>query len=166
MENYILPHFGYIHPNNIEDYYSAEITYHDNKIQFDINFDETTTDFITLDKIKNVIERLEKFEEKNKRYILHDFHNENGETVSSYIEHHLEEIDESTLSKLIDFTDSSKSREEQLVDQLKLIRVGIYPNYAEHFITFDYSLGENITPYLVVINTKENGNLCEILMES
>lgn len=166
MKNYILPHFGFIYPNNIDDYYATDITYDDNKIQFEINFDQETTDFVTLDKIKNVIERLEKFEEKNRKYLLQDFHNENRETVSTYIEHHLEEFDEDTLSKFINLNDSSKSIEEKFLEKLKLKRVGLYPNLDDHFITFDYTIGEDFTQYLLVINTKDNGKLCEILMES
>jgi len=50
--------------------------------------------------------------------------------------------------------------------KLKLIRVGLYPTSEDNFAIFDYSIGEEITDYLVVINTDENGQLDYMTMES
>jgi hypothetical protein len=47
-----------------------------------------------------------------------------------------------------------------------MVRVGLYPHDKENFAIFDYSIGTEITNYLVVINTDENGELDYMAMES
>jgi hypothetical protein len=44
--------------------------------------------------------------------------------------------------------------------------VGIYPDSEDQFAIFDYSLGQGISNYLVVIYTDENGNLDYMTMDS
>ena len=53
-----------------------------------------------------------------------------------------------------------------LLKKLHLVRVGLYPDSEEQFAIFDYSIGKDLTNYLVVINTDENGNLDYMTMES
>ena len=53
-----------------------------------------------------------------------------------------------------------------LLKKLHLVRVGLYPDSKDQFAIFDYSIGKELTNYLVVINTDENGNLEYMTMES
>ena len=52
------------------------------------------------------------------------------------------------------------------MNSLRLVRVGLFPDSEDRFAIFDYSIGRNLTQYLVVINTDENGNLDYMTMES
>ncbi len=56
-----------------------------------------------MEVVRNFIENIDKFDKQNKINIDTDYNDEEGETVKSYLEHHLEEIDKSELSNLIDF---------------------------------------------------------------
>lgn len=116
--------------------------------------------------MKNVIENIEKYNKLNKTYILNDYNDEDGDTVKSYLEHHLEEVEKEELSNLINFDDKTIKPELQLLKNLKLVRVGIYPDHEDNFAIFDYSIGVEITNYLVVINTDEHGQLDYMAMES
>ena len=166
MAEYALPYFGNLPTENLEEYYDVDIELNGNEIQVDLNFENQTVDTLILDKVKNFIEKLEKFDKLNKTYILNDYNDEDGDTVKFYLEHHLEEVDKEELTKLVNFDDTITEPEKQLLSKLKLVRVGLYPDNEDNFAIFDYSIGKDITNYLVVINTDENGQLDYMTMES
>jgi hypothetical protein len=166
MAEYALPYFGNLPTENLEEYYDVDIELNGNEIQVDLNFEHQTVDTLILDKVKNFIEKLEKFDELNKTYILNDYNDEDGDTVKFYLEHHLEEVDKEELTKLVNFDDTITEPEQQLLSKLKLVRVGLYPDNEDNFAIFDYSIGKDITDQLVVINTDENGQLDYMTMES
>ncbi|MBE5319923.1 DUF2004 domain-containing protein [Pedobacter sp. MR2016-19] len=166
MAEYALPYFGNLQTENLEEYYDVDIELNGNEIQVDLNFEHQTVDTLILDKVKNFIEKLEKFDKLNKTYILNDYNDEDGDTVKFYLEHHLEELDKEELTKLVNFDDTITEPEQQLLSKLKLVRVGLYPDNEDNFAIFDYSIGKDITNYLVVINTDENGQLDYMTMES
>jgi hypothetical protein len=166
MAEYTLPHFGNLPTENIEEYYDVDIEFNGNQIQIDLNFETKTIDTLTMDKVKNFIENVDKFDKLNKTYILNDYNDEEGDTVKFYLEHHLEEVGKDELSTLINFDDKTTELEKQLLHKLKLVRIGLYPHDKENFAIFDYSIGRDLTQYLVVINTNENGELDYMAMES
>ncbi|WP_165828258.1 DUF2004 domain-containing protein [Chryseobacterium phosphatilyticum] len=166
MTKYTLPHFGQISIQNLEEYYDVNIDFKGNEIQLDLNFENTSIDATQLDKVKNFLENIEKFDTQNKTYIIEDYHDQDGDTVKSYIELHLEEIEQDQLKKLVNFDDSTIRPEQQLLKKLELVRVGFYPDSEDNFAILDYSIGQDLTDYLVVINTDENGQLDYMAMES
>jgi len=166
MKEYTLPHFGNLAAENLEEYYTVNIEFDGDEIEIDLNFENKTIDTITMDKVKNFIENIEKYNKLNKTYILNDYNDEVGDTVKSYLEHHLEEVEKEEISNLINFDDKTIEPELQLLKNLKLVRVGLYPDYEDNFAIFDYSIGVEITNYLVVINTDEHGQLDYMAMES
>jgi hypothetical protein len=166
MTTYTLPHFGQLSTENIADYYDVDIDFNGSEIQIDLNFENKSINTSTLDNVKNFIERIEKFDTLNKTYILNDYNNEDGETVKSYLEHHLEVVEKDKLSTIISFDNTTINPEQQLFTKLKLVRVGLYPESKNIFAVFDYSIGKDITNYLVVINTNENGELHYMTTES
>ncbi|MBV8328017.1 DUF2004 domain-containing protein [Chryseobacterium sp.] len=166
MKEYTLPHFGKLSTDNLEEYYDVYIDVNGNRIQIDLNFENGSIDALKLDKVKNYLDNIEKFDRFNKQYILEDYHDENGDTVKFYLEHHLEEFEKDHFSSLINFHDTTIKPEQQLLTKLKLLRIGLYPDSEENFAVSDYSIGEDFTNYLVVVNTDENGQLDYMAMES
>lgn len=166
MKEYTLPHFGQLSTGNLEEYYSVNMPFNGSEIQVDLNFENKNIDTPQLDKIKNFLENIEKLDKLNKTYIMDDYHDEDGETVKFYLEHHLEEVGKDELSTLINFEDSTTEPEQQLLTKLELVRIGLYPDSEDNFAISDYSIGEDLTNYLVVINTDENGQLDYMAMES
>ena len=166
MKEYALLHFGNLATENLEESYDANIEISGNEIRVDLNFENKTIDTKTLDKVRNLLENIEEYDTLNKSYILSDYNNEDGDTVKFYLQHHLEEIGEEELAGLINFEDKTRNIEQQLLKKLNLVRVGLYPDNEENFAVFDYSIGEEITNYLVVISTDWNGQLDYMAMES
>lgn len=165
MAKFPLPHFGELDPKNLEEYYEVEIAFNGQEIQIDLNFENDSIDSKRLTFVKQFIENLPAFDRRNKEYIEQDFADEDGDTVKSYIEHHLEEVGKEDLSALVDFDDAT-SAELQLKNALRMVRVGLYPDSEDQFAIFDYSIGPDLTKYLVVINTNEKGDLDYMTMES
>ena len=166
MSKYTLPHFGEIDTTKLEEYYDTEIEFNEEEISLDLNFEDESIDTNKLDAIKKMIESLSNYDKQNKKFIEEDYKDEKQDTVRTYIEHHLEEIDEDELSEIIDVSNKSVKKEIQMMKALHLVRVGFYPHGEEIFATFDYSLDQDITNYLVVINLDENGKLVYMTMES
>lgn len=166
MAEYTLPYFGQISTDSIEEYYDVNIDFHGREIQIDLNFESENTHEEKLNQIKNYLENIEAYNKLAQNYILEDYHNEEGDTVKFYVEHHLEEVEEDELSTLINFDDSTVEPEQQLLTKLELVRIGLYPDNEEGFAILDYSIGKEITNYLVVINTDQNGQLDYMAMES
>lgn len=166
MKEYTLPHFGNLATENLDEYYNVNIEFDGDEIEIDLNFENKTIDTITMDKVKNFIENIEKHNKLNHTYILNDYNDEDGDTVRSYLEYHLEEVEKEELSDLINFDDKTTEPELQLLKNLKLVRIGLYPDNEDNFAIFDYSIGVEITDYVVVVNTDENGKLDYMAMES
>ncbi len=166
MANFKLPHFGFIDPTSLDEYYDVEIPYQDTEIQVDLNFDNKTIDAARLETVKQFIENIRIHDLSNRKHIAADYNNEDGDTVKFYLEHHLQELGRDELAELIDLNSKSTEHEKQLLKKLHLVRVGLYPDSESQFATFDYSIGQEITNYLVVLFTDENGNLDYMTMES
>lgn len=166
MAQYSLPPFGKLDPANLEEYYDGEIMFNGQEIQIDLNFENDSIEPKHLDAVKKFIDSLSAFDKRNKEYIEQDYADEDADTVKTYVQHHLEEIDKDELSDIVDFDDESADPEIQLMKALRLVRVGLYPDSEDQFAIFDYSIGEDLTNYLVVISSDENGDPDDITMES
>ena len=165
-EYIVLPYFGQLDVNSLEDYYESSTTINGQAISIDLNFDNSSADKLKMATLKNVLENIENFDNQNKIYINNDYNDVDGDTVKSYLENHLEQFDDEELNLLIDKTDTSINPERQLLKKLTLVRLGLYPDNEEYLTTFDYSIGKDITQYLVVVTTDKDGKLNYITMES
>lgn len=166
MSKIELPFFGIIDTENVASYTDVTVNFQGKEISIDLNFDQKTTTSQVLNKCKAFLEQLDAWEKQNQSSIDRDYLTREYDTVKEYLEHHLEEIPEYELFQLIDKDNQSKSYIEQLREKLSLKRLGLYPEQGKSFATFDYSIGVEITQYLVVIVTDENGVLQQMMMES
>ncbi|MEP7164642.1 MAG: DUF2004 domain-containing protein [Ferruginibacter sp.] len=166
MANIKLPYFGILDPASLDEYYDADIDLNGMEIQIDLNFDNTTIDIKRLEAVKQFIENLRIHDLNNKKYIQKDFDDADGDTVRFYVENHLEELGIDDLNELIGPGTKTADQPKLLLKKLHLVRVGLYPDSDTQFAVFDYSIGKELTNYLVVINTDENGNLDYMTMES
>jgi hypothetical protein len=161
-----LPHFGQLDSTSLEEYYDVDVPFQETEIQIDLNFDNKTIDPKRLETVKQFIENIRIHDLNNKKYIESDYKSTDGDTVRLYLEHHLEELGEEELADLFNLDTRPNERAGQLLKKLHLVRVGLYPDSDNQFAIFDYSIGKDLTQYLVVINTDENGNLDYLTMES
>jgi hypothetical protein len=166
MATFSLPHFGPIDPDDLDEYYDTTIPFGGNIIQVDLNFENKIIDLKRLETAKHFIDNIRIFDITNKGYIASDYNAADGDTVKVYLQHHLEELGTTELADLLPRGSKAADHEKLLLQKLHLTRVGIYPDDAEKFAIFDYTIGSEITGDLVVIFTDENGNLDYITVES
>ena len=166
MASIKLPYFGNLDSESLEAYCDVDIDFNNSEVQIDLNFERTSIDIKRLEIVKQFIENIRIHDLNNKKYIQNDFDEKDGDTVRFYLEHHLEELASDDLNNLIGSNFKSTEQPAQLLKKLHLVRVGLYPDSEDQFAIFDYSIGKELTNYLVVINTDENGNLDYMTMES
>ena len=166
MPNFKLPYFGMLDPSALVEYYDVDIVFNSSQIQIGLNFEHKTIDDTRLEMVTRFIENLRIHDLNNKKYIENDFNDDEGDTVREYLNHHIEELATDDLDELIGSNIKTAHQPSLLLKKLHLVRVGLYPDCAAQFAIFDYSIGTELTNYLVVINTDENGNLDYITMES
>ncbi len=160
------PYFGNLDSESLEEYYDADIDFNNSEIQIDLNFDNKSIDIKRLEIVKQFIDNIRIHDLNNKKYIQKDFDDEDGDTVRFYVENHLEELASDDLDNLIGANTKSADQPARLLNKLHLVRVGLYPDSEDQFAVFDYSIGKELTNYLIVINTDENDNLDYMTMES
>ncbi len=150
MNTYQIPGFDTIDLNDLNDYYDAQIKFKEREIALDINFDEYSTDRQKLEAISSVVNHLADYDEKARKAMEEDYLS--GDTIKTYIENHQDLFGENEVA-------------EQIA-KLYLKRVGFYPENEEGFAVFDYTISEQETQYLVVINFKKDGGIDSLTMES
>ena len=165
---YKLPHFDEMEITQLDEYYSVEIEQNGQKIGIDLNFEEKEIETQLFDAVKTIIENIELEDSKNRTYITSDFNDENGDTVKEYLKFHIEELAEE-LSEIVNFEDKSNSSEKQLMEKLKLSRVGFYPDGkydTESFVVFDYIVDRELSDQIIVVNIDKEGKLINLAWES
>ena len=166
MAKYLFPGVGGLDTENLESEYNGAINFYGREIRIDLNFEAFQIGVDKLDSAKAILINIEDMDKKNKQYMEADYLDIHKDTVKSYLEHHLKEIDHKDLSDLINFEENAMSNEEQLIKELKLVRVGLYPENEDQFAVFDYTIGEELTQYLIVVNLEKDGQLESLSMES
>lgn len=166
MEKYQLSIFGEIDLENLADYYEGELEYDNRNISLDLNFESSSTDEELMEIIQKFIQNISKYDAKNRNYIEEDFYNKDGETIKEYCDFHINEIGKEKLKEVIVSDTSSKNFSEQIMKNLKLIRIGIYPENDDNFAVFDYTFNKDLTNYVIAISTDVQGQLDYMSMES
>ena len=166
MANIKLPHFGNLDSDALEQYYDTNINFNSTQVQVDLNFGGETIAPEKLELAGRFIDNIRIHDINNRKRIEVDFNDEDGETVAAYIQHHLEELNSGDINVLIGGNAKTDEKPRLLLKKLQLVRVGVYPEGEDQFAIFDYSIGQELTNYLVVIFTDENGNIDYMTLES
>jgi hypothetical protein len=165
----LLPYFGEINPAQLEEYYHTTAVVKGLPITLDLNFQHKIVSLETIRTIQDFLTNLVRWDGHNYAALEQDFTTA-GETAD-YIAFYFDELDEAEISALMPAMTSPDARAFHLLQELKLIRVGLYPDGkydAEQFATFDYSIylaGEPCNQ-LLAVNTDEHGKVDHIAWES
>lgn len=160
-----LNYFGKIDLNNTLEYINVSSNINGNKISIDINFFEKKISKKTIEQTIHLLNNLSEIEKNAKKIILEDYKNQNE--VFGYIEHHLREFSENDLQSIgIIQTEKLEEKKLKFLNKIKLVRIGIYPEDSARMATFDYTIGRDLTQYLIVLRFDNEGKFVEILTES
>lgn len=157
------PYFGQLDSTNLEDYYDLQVEHEQHKFQIDLNFEETSIADEQFFALKNYLSDIDEAISAAKKAIAEDF--ADGEEVNEYLAFHLEECEPDELEPLLVNADKNLSTEAQLVSILKIKRIGIYPN-DDNYAVLDFTIDEDVTQYILVVNLDAENALNYITMES
>jgi len=169
-KEYILPYFEPIDIANLKEHYFTKFAFPDHNylISLDLNFKNKQLDQAEADDIAKFLSVLEDLDKQNHLAIEKDFVDQVGETFG-YIQFYLDELDNKELKKIIGKNKDNTPIEKRLLQKLRLVRVGLYPDDDNgSFAIFDYSIDIDREPcnQVLVIKTGKDGIPLEIDWES
>jgi len=86
--------------------------------------------------------------------------------VKQYINRHMSGLSAEQLDTLFTGTADDMNKEQKMLSQLKIVRIGFYPEDILDAITIDFSLGYDLTDIIIVMNFNSKMQLEDIGQES
>ena len=175
MINIELPIFGNITLRNVNCEYKYQFDlqkyeFNGNLVDLDVNFIEVTEE--SVNKVSKALNYLEELNKIGIEGFMRDF-SEEGET-KYYIEEWNGDIfgqifSEEEFEDFIKDTDREKNIEERLLSKLRLVRLGIYAESDDYFVTMDYAFGYDIDKGfrddMLVVKLNQEYEVCDISNE-
>lgn len=158
-----MTYFGEIEINSPEETTEGKVSIDNRLIELDLNFYDGVPEHDWVKEYEDYILKLLQHKYNVEAAFMSDY--EDGEDTKEYVDFHFEELDASEIDKVLEGTDTSKSKEERFLSALKLVRVGFYPG-EENYAVWDYTIGRDITDMLVVVNTDNKGTIQYVTWEN
>lgn len=163
MRPFKLPIFNEIDLDDLENWYDAEVEVDGDKVSMDMNFDETTTGESEVTFVKEYLEKLPELSRLLKERVRADLSNA---TTQEYLTTVKGKVSVEKLNEQLSKADQSLPQDEQLLSFLRLKRVAFFPEDAERFAFFDYTLGVDFTDYLLAFTLDTKGEVVELSIEN
>lgn len=144
-----LPFFGRIDKKNLQAYYSSEVMLLNSDIKIDLNFENQLIEEHKFKQLKNFLESIEIELNATQNYL---FENLEEEQIKEFLDFHFENI--------------SHEKLKPLKDNLKVSRIGIYPDDDSAFVVMDFSFGMEVSNFVLAIKLNHDLDICDIAMES
>lgn len=158
-----ITYFGEVEISSPLETTEGTVAIDNHQIELDLNFHDGVPKHDWVEEYENYIKDLQQHKTDVEAAIRADY--EDGGDVKEYADFHLEELDASVIEKVLAGTDASKSKEERLLSVLKLVRIGFYPG-DENYAVWDYTIGREVTDFLVVVNTDNTGKINYVTWEN
>ena len=160
-----LKYFGKINLNKTDDYVDVIIEVNGNEISLDLNFTEESVPEKIMEPTIRFLEDLDETESIAHNQIIYDF--KNGRAVNDYIEHHIKEFSDFELQSIgIDPAISFEEKKQQFLNKIHLKRIGIYPEEWDSLAIFDYTISDELTQYVIVVQFNSDGKIVDVYVES
>lgn len=159
----LLP-FAELDLKNLSTYYQTSVEVDGRTIQLDLNIEDSQIDEYYLNALIKYLNNIPSIIEAARNAINKDFNT--GTDVLEFLTFHIEEFDEEELEKMLSDTDPALSVEEQLLSFTYLKRIGFYPYTDEHFAIIDYTFGDKISQYVLVVKMNTNYEVQDVTYES
>lgn len=91
---------------------------------------------------------------------------EGGQAVYFFKTHHFEELDAGMLAERFGVAELTELDDARFVAGLELLRVGLYPKDRDATFVCDYSLGADLTQYVIAVKFDNRGRVRSLEMES
>ena len=159
-----LAYFGKINFQPVEEYYDVVADVESHPTRISLNFLNERLNHATIETIQSQLDRLPLLIEKAKDGIKTGLGK--SESIDLYVSHHLAEIDDSELATLFEGLDPQLTDQEKIVEKLFLQRIGFYPDEAKRYIEMDFTIGNHLTQYVLMVVMNPSENISRFEMES
>lgn len=159
-----IPYFGEIELDNLNDYYEADYSYLGKSIAIDLNFEDISIDESDLEPTIAALNGLNKLIETGYAELTKSYQT-NG-PVKQYINRHMSGLNPEELAELFDTAPEGLNKELKMMSHLKLRRIGFYPEDTIGLVTMDFTIGYNLTDYVIAINFNNRLQFEDIALES
>ncbi len=147
---YSIPYLGELNLNKTKDL-DTIIKIDETEFSISLNFDNDTITKFQVENVKQLLEKVDKYIKQAKQKIKDDI-NSNGVT-KDYYDHHYET--NNGLERIY-------QNENGFLDKLILFGIRFYPEDESHYAIFDFTIGPDITDYLIVVRFEKNLNFDSI----
>lgn len=157
----VLPHVGAVNVVSVEEYYGGIITLDGHEVEVGIAFDEAEGSSLDASVVADLavhLTKVENYVRTARSAINQQFENSDEDEdciVRDYIEHHIDEIE-----SLSDKSDHA------VLKMLRAVNCCFYPLDDEDYIHVEYSLGFDVTDYVLCVKMDKQGEIHDIDMES
>jgi hypothetical protein len=167
MPTFELPNVGAVDfPGGTNGYWQFELPMRGGDVPVDINADGDAFTRDMLAEIEIFIADATRFDEIARDAFKAEFAEKPEGTVGTYLSHHAEELGEKDLLKIFDTADPDDLTIDHLLDALQLKRIGLYPGAEGYCAVFDYTIDEEATDYILVVEFDSDGEVYGISMDS
>lgn len=145
-----LPYFGNLNLNATKDL-ATKIKIVSNEILANLNFEEDKVSEEQLVKVKIILNNIDRYVENAQQKIKSDF--DNHGVVKDYFDHHNDVVPE--IKEIY-------NNENEFLQKLQPTTIGFYPEDESHYAVFDFSIGKDITDYIIVVRYDNKLNINSI----
>jgi len=147
-------------------YWQFDLPMRGGDVPVDINVgsDAFTKDMLA--EIAVFISDAARFDEIARDALKAEFTDKPEGTVGTYLSHHAEELGEKDLLRIFGIEDPDDLDINHLLEALQLKRIGLYPGSDGYSAVFDYTIDEDATDYILVVEFDSDEELYGISMDS
>jgi hypothetical protein len=153
-------------PGGTGGYWQFDLPMRGGNVPIDINADGDTFTRDMLAEIAIFISDAARFDDIAREAFKAEFTEKPEGNVGVYLSHHAEELGAKDLLRIFGIEDPDDLDIHHLLDALQLERIGLYPGAEGYVAVFDYTIDEEATDYILVVEFDREGEVYGISMDS
>src|SRR5215468_4782098 len=166
MPTFTLPVIGSFELQpDVDEVFDAALDLRGRRVSLDINVYGAVTQRL-LDGVAGFVGNLADFDQSARDFLRYDFEQNNESSVRLYIEHHLGTPAPNDVRAFLGVATSQTVDANLFLSKMYLCRVGLYPGNQNECALFDYTVGERLTQYVIVVRFDSEGVILGAEMES
>lgn len=148
-----------------DNYWDAEISLRDKAVDLDLNTDLGVITEESMQRVDWFIENLAAVEETARQLIRQEYQEANGES-RCYQSHHLAEISNEDFEAFVGVPKPASNDLDGFLSLCYLKRLGLYVENPDQFAIVDFTIGTDMTDYILSVAFDSTGAARSVSMES
>ena len=157
--------FGTIDPST-PGYFEATSSFEGHDITLDLTIEGTELPLEELEAVLARVDDLASLDKHARGAIRRESKAGEDTGAGQYVRHHIDELPPEALRTLFGTEDRSRIKPQDLLAKLFIVRVGIDADTPDAQVLIDYSLGREITSYVLCVSFDDAGKPCAVDFES